>query len=192
MLFLMTVYENLNTLETKNAEELLFKIASGDMVAFRQFYEATKADVYSFALSFLKNTHDAEDVMQTVYVNIYNSASQYAPQGKPMAWVLTITKNLCYERFRNLSRQDEFTSTEENNISLSKNMNVEDKLLAEYCLNALNEDERSIVVLHAVSGFKHREIAKLLGLPIGTVLSKYKRAIGKIKKYLQGGEYGDE
>ena len=192
MLFLMTVYDNLKKPKNANAEELLKKIAKGDKNAFRQFYEATKADVYSFALSLLKNTHDAEDVMQTVYINVYQSASVYKPQGKPMAWVHTITKNLCYERFRSLSKQEEFTDLEESKISLSNNMNVEDKLLAEYCLNFLSSDERNIVVLHAVSGFKHREIARLLGLPVGTVLSKYQRAIAKIKKYLQGGEYGDE
>ncbi len=192
MLFLMTVYENLSYEKNANAEELLVKIAKGDMDAFKQFYETTKSDVYSFALSLLRNVHDAEDVMQTVYVNVYQSAGGYKPQNKPMAWVLTITKNLCYEKFRGLSRQEEFGSCLENNISLSNNMDVDDKLLAEYCLNWLNDDERNIVILHAVSGFKHREIAKLLGVPLGTVLSKYQRAMGKIKKYLQGGEYGDE
>ena len=192
MLFLVTSFENSITSKNANAEELICKIALGDTEAFRQLYELTKADVYAFALSFLKNTHDAEDVMQTVYIHIYNSVSQYKPQGKPMAWVMAITKNLCYERFRNLSRFEEFNHFQENNISLSKNIDLEGKFLAEFCLNSLNEKERNIVVLHAVSGFKHREIAKLLGLPIGTVLSKYKRAMGKIKKLLQGGEYGDE
>ncbi len=192
MIFLMAVYENLTIEQAEELEVLLQKISLGDRDAFEEFYEQTKASVYGFALSLLKNVHDAEDVMQTCYVNIYNAVSQYKPLGKPMAWVLTITKNLCYEKLRSQSRQGEMTEYCENNISLSKNMNVEDRMLVEFCLEKLKEDERKIIVLHAVSGLRHREIAGLLGVPLGSVLSKYKRALEKIKKHLQGGAYGDE
>jgi RNA polymerase sigma-70 factor (ECF subfamily) len=51
-------------------------------------------------------------------------------------------------------------------------------------MEALSDTERQIVVLHAVSGFKHREIAAHLGLPLATVLSKYYRAIKKMKAIL--------
>lgn len=193
MFFLMTIYESLTEERTSDdLDTLLPKIALGDNDAFKDFYEQTKASVYGFALSLLKNTHDAEDVMQNVYINIYHTASQYISHGKPMAWVLTITKNLCYERFRKFSREGEMPEYLENDISLSNNMNIDDKMLVEFCLNALEADERKIVVLHAVSGLKHREIAELLNMPIGTVLSRYNRALGKIKNRLKGGEYGDE
>lgn len=193
MVFLMTIYESFS--ESKTVEELdvlLPKIANGDNDAFKSFYEQTKAAVYGFALSLLKNTYDAEDVMQSVYVNVYHSAAQYEKRGKPMAWVLTITKNLCFERFRNFSREGSMPEYLENDIALSNNMNIDDKMLVEFCLNTLDGDERKIVVLHAVSGLKHREIAELLNMPLGSVLSKYNRALGKIKNRLKGGEYGDE
>ena len=108
MVFLMTIYESFaEPQEAENLDTLLPKIALGDNDAFKVFYEQTKASVYGFALSLLKNTYDAEDVMQNVYVNIYHTASQYVSRGKPMAWVLTITKNLCYEKFRKFSREGE-------------------------------------------------------------------------------------
>ena len=53
------------------------------------------------------------------------------------------------------------------------------------CLERLSDQERQIVALHAVAGFKHREIAALLELPLSTVLAKYARAIRKLKQYLQ-------
>lgn len=190
MLLLMTFSENLIVQEIENADILLQKIALGDKNAFRQFYEATKADVYSLALSFLKNTQDAEDIMQTVYIKVYDSARDYKPQGKPMAWVLTITKNLCYSKLRSVLRRGEFSDEVRYDTS-SHDVDTEEKLLLEYCLKSLNDDERNIIVLHAVSGLKHREIAKLLGLPIGTVLSKYQRGLKKIKTFLQGGECDD-
>ena len=193
MVFLMTIYESLEEAQTyEDLDALLPQIAKGDNEAFKKFYEQTKASVYGFALSLLKNTHDAEDVMQNVYVNIYHTASQYVSLGKPMAWVLTITKNLCLLKFRRQSREAEFSEELQNSISLSDNMNIDDKMLVEFCLNILKGDERKIVVLHAVSGLKHREIGELLGLPLGSVISKYNRALTKIKNYLKGGEYGDE
>jgi RNA polymerase sigma-70 factor (ECF subfamily) len=56
------------------------------------------------------------------------------------------------------------------------------------CLGQLSDEERQIVVLHAVAGFRHREIAALLELPLPTVLSKYSRALKKLKALLTKGE----
>ena len=53
-------------------------------------------------------------------------------------------------------------------------------------LASLGEEERRIVLLHAVTGMKHREIAALLELPLPTVLSKYHRALKKMRAYLEG------
>lgn len=52
------------------------------------------------------------------------------------------------------------------------------------CMNRLSDEERQIVMLHAVSGFKHREIAAILELSLPAVLSKYNRALKKLRKYL--------
>ena len=59
------------------------------------------------------------------------------------------------------------------------------KLVIQACLNKLSDQERQIVVLHAMAGFKHREIAEFLELPLSTCLSKYHRAITKIKNELR-------
>ncbi len=61
----------------------------------------------------------------------------------------------------------------------------EDRLVLEQCLKALDDSERQVVILHAVGGMKHRETAELLGLPLATVLSKYSRAIKKLKSKLE-------
>ena len=57
----------------------------------------------------------------------------------------------------------------------------EDKMVLEQCMKALDDSERQVVILHAVGGMKHRETAELMGLPLATVLSKYSRAIKKLK-----------
>ena len=163
-------------------EDLISKIAKDDKDALAELYELTKGSVYGFALSILKNNTDAEDVMQEVYIKIYENADKYNPQGKPLAWIITITKNLSYMKLRNKNTAHE--EIKESDI-VSNNDNIEDKMLLKLVFKCLTDEERNIVVLHANTGFKHREIAKLLELPLPTVLSKYNRAIKKLKKELE-------
>ena len=64
-------------------------------------------------------------------------------------------------------------------------MESQDKLILQSVLNHLSDDERQIVVLYAISGLKHREIATLLDIPLPTVLSKYRRALKKMRKMME-------
>ena len=63
--------------------------------------------------------------------------------------------------------------------------NLADAMVLKSALEILKEDERQIVLLHASAGLKHREIAADLQMPLATVLSKYNRAIKKLKQYLR-------
>ena len=62
---------------------------------------------------------------------------------------------------------------------------LEDRSILRSCMEQLRDEERQIVTLHALSGFKHREIAAILQLPLPTVLSKYHRAVKRLKQHLQ-------
>lgn len=81
-------------------EEMLQKMGAGDREAFREFYQETARSVYSFILSLTKSPTEAEDLMQETYLSVWTKADSYVPQGKPLAWVFTIARNLCYMRFR--------------------------------------------------------------------------------------------
>lgn len=152
--------------------------------AIKRLYELTSSAVYSFALSILKNTHDAEDVLQDLYVTVYHSACSYK-KGNPMAWMLTVTKNLCLMKIRSRSKFADIPEEDWNKIPLPEDtVSPEDKILIKTCLEKLTDEERQIVILHAVSEIKHREIANLLDLPIATVLSKYRRALKKLQKMI--------
>ncbi len=171
-------------------EACIFSVADGDNSCLEQLYTATSVQIYSFALSMLKNSHDAEDVMHDVYMSIIASASSYKKQGKPMAWVFTITRNLCLMKLRQRSKNADYcTENWEDTFAVATGLSPEDTVILKACLSLLPEEELRIVILHAVSGFKHREIAKLLNMPLPTVLSKYNRTIKKLKKLLtDGGE----
>lgn len=167
-------------------EQCLFGIKKQDLNALEELYLRTSASIFGFALSILKNVQDAEDVMHDLYVRIWGTAGQYAESGRPMAWMMTITRNLCLQKLREYRKQSDIPQEDwENYIGESQDMTAEDKLLLTQCLRTLSDEERQIVMLHAVAGFRHREIARLLGMPLSTVLSKYNRAVKKLQKWME-------
>ena len=168
-------------------EELLLRIAQGEQQALEELYRRTRGAVYALALSFLKNAHDAQDVTQDAFVRVWEGAVQYRPQGSPMAWLLTIARNLARMKLRQGARQAELSEEEWEAIPAdSPSVTPEDRELLQTALAGLEDQERQVVLLHAVTGLKHREIAALLEMPLATVLSKYHRALKKLKNKLKG------
>lgn len=160
-------------------------MADGDMDALAHIYHAAASAVYAFALSILKNSHDAEDVLHDCFVDLYAAAGTYRSMGKPMAWILTITRNLCLKILKDRQKTTQLDTEDWHSyMESSTQMTADDKVVLEQCMQRLSDDERQIVVLHAVAGFKHREIAALMDLALPTVLSKYHRAIKKLREYL--------
>ncbi len=169
-------------------ETLIAEIAAGSRASVSSLYEKTKTAVYGFALSILKNESDAEDVLQDTYIKIWSSAGSYNSMGKPMAWILTITKNLSLSILREKSKTADIS--EESWLLFSTDgsfCETEDRIVLETAMRILSDEERQIIILHAVSGLKHIEIAKLLSLPLPTVLSKYSRARKKLQNTLKEG-----
>lgn len=167
-------------------EQCLFRIREQDPEALEEFYYRTSTSVYGFALSVLKNAQDAEDVMHDLYLQVWSGAGSYRAAGKPMAWVMTITRNLCLQKLREYRKRSDIPQEDwETYIGGNDKMSPEDKLILTECLKHLSDAERQVVVLYAVSGFKHREIAKLLEMPLSTVLSKYNRAMKKLRKFME-------
>ena len=170
--------------EGRLEERLLPLVGQGDPEAFEALYRSTEKAVYALALSILRNPHDAEDIVQETYLKVRAAAHLYVPQGKPLAWLFTITKNLCRDLLRGQSRTEAAPDGAEDDLRFSYVSDPTDRLVLEAALKALGEEERQVVLLHAASGLKHREIARDLGLPLSTVLSRYSRALKKLQRYL--------
>lgn len=167
-------------------ETLFYKISVGEKTAFCRLYELTSNSVFAYALSLLHNQEDAEDVMQETFLKIRAAAHLYEPMGKPMAWILTIARNICMMKFRK-QRHYSVIPFEEITKSLdcSQIKDREDRIVLETVFQVLSREECQIIVLHAVSGLKHREISEILQIPLSTVLSKYNRGIKKLRKQLE-------
>ncbi len=171
-------------------ESCIMKIAAGDKDALRTLYEHTKSAVYGFALSIAQNTQDAEDVLQDTFVSIYTSAHGYRQMGKPLNWILTITRNLALMKIRARKRIADIAEDAWGLfIADAAPVSSEDKLVLAAALDSVSPEESQLVVLHAAAGLKHREIADIMNLPLSTVLSKYSRALKKLRSVLEKGEY---
>lgn len=170
-------------------DEALFpRIGQGDQAAFEALYRQTERAVYTFALSLLKNPHDALDVTQETYLKVRASAHLYQPQGKPLAWLFTIARNLSNSLLRQSGRSvsaEEYFSADGPGCAYLEDPS--DRLALTAALDGLEELDRQVVLLHVVSGLKHREIAQDLGLPLGTVLTRYHRALKKLRHILSEG-----
>ena len=187
MLSILMTTEYAPAEERHQLQQLLLHIAEGEREALAELYQSTRMAVYGLALSYLKNAHDAQDLTQDVYVHVWNCAEQYRPTGSPMGWLLTICRNLCLMRMRREVRHTTLSEEEWDAIPTQEHgLDASERILLQHALAVLCDEDRRIVLLHAVTGMKHRELAALLELPLATVLSKYRRALKKMRIILEG------
>ena len=100
MLSMLMTTEYAPAEECRELRQLLLRVAGGDRDALAELYQRTRSAVYGLTLSYLKNSHDAQDLTQDVYVQVWDCAAQYRPTGSPMGWLLTVCRNLCLMRLR--------------------------------------------------------------------------------------------
>lgn len=170
-------------------DRLLFKIGEGDNDAFKQLYIETKRGVYAFLYSYFRNRADCEDALQTVYLKIKQNAYRYNRGTNGLAWILEIAKNTALNALRaenNYRKAQELATA----VSAVAPVDCVDGVCARDSVMSamkavLTEEEQRIVILHVIWAYKHKEIAEIIGLPLGTVTSKYKRAVDKLKNKLK-------
>lgn len=162
-------------------DKLLRKIAAGDNAAFEELYAKTSRGVFAFLHTYLQNYADTEDAMQTVYLKIKTGIASYQAGTNGRAWILQIAKN---HALNELKKRKPTTPLDDVEL-VAKEETLAENGVMEAMERALSAEERRIVTLHVLWGYKHREIGKILGLPTGTVTSKYKRSIEKLRKALK-------
>jgi len=158
------------------------QMKKGDSSAFENLYQQTKRGVFAFLHTYLHNVSDSEDAMQTVYIKVKENCNSFADGTNGRAWLLQIAKNHALNIIAKNKREVGFECLE--NRSDGKEY-FSDGTVTSVMEKVLSEEEQRIVTLHVIWLYKHREIAEILGVPTGTVTSKYKRSIEKLKKALK-------
>lgn len=167
-------------MQRSHINNLLLQIADGDQQAFERLYLETRKGVFAFLYTYLQNYHDSEDAMQDVYLKIKQNIDRYQPGTNGSAWILQIAKN---HALNILSYQNRHRTTDIDELAGVAGQSGIESVggVTDVMQRVLSEQEQRIVTMHVLWGYKHREIAEELDCPVGTVTSKYKRAIEKLK-----------
>lgn len=170
-------------MDHKRLEKDVDALKRGEQAAFSYVYECTYKAVFLTAYRILGDKPTAEDVTQEVFVAALRKLDAYGG-GNFCGWLVTMTKRLAINEYNKTSRKEIRVDFSENE-SLYGKYSIEDKLdtpMTELARRVLDEEEYQIVMLCAVAGYKRREVAAMLNLPIPTVTWKYNRAVEKLKR----------
>lgn len=164
-------------------EKAVRKLQNGDSNSLGTIYDLTSKGVFTFVLPILRDYQLAEDVMQQTYIKIYENVKSYKTNTSAKNWILTIAKNTALTVVKRRQRETNVDFSQDNNADgmycLDKDF---DTPLISLANKILTEDEFKIVLLFAIGEYKHREIAKMMNLPLGTVTWKYNNALKKLRE----------
>jgi RNA polymerase sigma-70 factor (ECF subfamily) len=154
--------------------------------AFEYIYHETKHSVYAMVLSIIRDRSSAEDVMQDTYIKMLSSINSYQKGKNFRNWLLTIARNQAIDYYRKHQKEILMDTSEDEYLLPSQGPDTLSKMRSEELMNILTQEEREIVLLRIVDNIKHKDIARIVNKPLGTVLWIYQKAIRKMQKYERG------
>jgi RNA polymerase sigma-70 factor, ECF subfamily len=174
--------------------QLVQRAASGERDALTDLYDQTSALVYSLALRILGDEPAAEDVVIEVYTHAWRMASTFEPaRGTASAWLLTVTRSRAIDalraRRRNRAREPLEAAVEvPSDAAGPEELNVaaERQRFVANALESLGNDQREAIELAYFSGLSHSEIAARLQQPLGTVKTRIRLGMMKLRELLGG------
>jgi RNA polymerase sigma-70 factor, ECF subfamily len=175
-------------------QRLLARIARGDSLALEELYRRYATPLYSFVCRMLSDRNDAADMLQECFCRIWKRAHTYEPvRSRPFSWVVMLMRGLCLDRLRQRSTRERglqrlLDDAENFQVQAST---VDNLFFAERCarirraLESLSDIERRCIELSFFGGVPHGEIAAVLGLPLGTVKSRLRRSLLRLRLILK-------
>ncbi|MBQ4612512.1 MAG: sigma-70 family RNA polymerase sigma factor [Clostridia bacterium] len=148
-------------------------------------YREQRTAVYHTALTLLKNAATAEDVMQEVFLAYYRELEQGREVRHLKAWLLTATRNRCYNALRDGRHEHPTDDLPDIAAQADPIADLQEQDMVERVLACLGDDERLAFCLHYMDGYTYRQIAEGLGIPMGTVQTRCRIARGKLRAALR-------
>ena len=175
--------------------QLLRRIAAQDSAALAEFYDQTASAFFSFALRMLNDAHDAEEVIQDVFMQIWNKAPSFDPAiGIAFSWSMSIVRNRCIDRLRSRQRRSRVMVEVQEGAEVEPPPEVwaaeiplaTDELEAvRTALDTLPEDQKRAIEMAFFGGLSHHEIADALNEPLGTVKARIRRGMLQLRDGLE-------
>jgi len=176
-------------------KELMLKIAQGDRAAFGILYDRFATPLYSLALRMLADEAEAQDMLQEIFLSIWNNAPSFRPErGMAFPWVVSQLRNRIIDRLRSKRRRGELTENYAADLEPSGSAapssaeNVETGERAQKvrsALNQLDEGQREVLHLAFFEGLTQSEIAEKLEEPLGTIKARATRGMARLRAVLR-------
>jgi RNA polymerase sigma-70 factor (ECF subfamily) len=166
-------------------------VANGNVNALGELYQRHYRQVYALCLSMMRNPTDAEDLTQDVFVHLVRKIGSYRGESRFSTWLHRLTVNLVLMHLRRPMRREQATGDDENVQPIAPRLRerapvqIVDRIALQLAVGQLPRGCRAVFVLFAIAGYKHDEIAKLLGCSAGTSKSQLHRARVKLKRILR-------
>ena len=176
--------------------ELRRQIAGGDRAAFAEFYDRNSTLMFSVASKILNNAGEAEDVLQEVFMQIWEKAGRFDPKlGKASSWAAILVRNRAIDRIRASQRRTrlaeeagaEQAAAVEASDTANEAVHGRDKAkLIQSAIVELPVEQRRAIELAYFSGLTQDEISKKLNQPLGTIKARIRRGLLKLRDQLEG------
>ncbi|MES2733160.1 MAG: sigma-70 family RNA polymerase sigma factor [Bacteroidota bacterium] len=173
--------------------ELILALKARDEKALSILYDRYSAALYGIVFKIVKEKELAEDVMQEAFVKMWNNFRDYDDtKGRLFTWILNVARNLAIDKTRSKSFKNSFleVSSDEREVFHSKEMSTQqpEYIGMKDLLIHLREEEKLLVELIYFQGYTRTEVADELGIPLGTVKTRIRSAIIKLRKFFNTNE----
>ena len=165
-------------------QEAIRRCKEGDADAFRHLVDRYQSAAIGHARAILANGEDARDAAQDAFLSAYRSLARFDEGRRFYPWLYTILRNRCLTVLAERRLRPEAAVDDLEWIASSPERSPEELLHLEGALRRLGPDEREIVMLRHFDGLSYAELAELLGIPAGTVMSRLFNARRKLRAEL--------
>ena len=172
-----------------HAGELLLRVADGDQAAFARLYDMLSPRAFGLILRLLVDRSQSEEVLQEVFLELWQSASRFAPnKGRGRSWVLTIAHRRAVDRVRSAQASTDRDvraglrdmDVAHDGIAEEVELRIEGQRVSE-ALATLPDPQREAIVLAYFGGYSQSEIAALVGAPLGTIKTRMRDGLSRLR-----------
>ena len=176
----------------RGTEDLLAAVASGDHAAFEALYDTTVNAIYGLVRRILRDPAQSEEVTQEVLLEVWRSAPSYDPsRGQAMTWVMTIAHRRAVDRVRSAQAATDRDLRDAQRSTVRPYDMVGETVLGRLerdevraALTSLTDAQRQAVELAYFGGYTHVEVSGLLGVPLGTVKTRIRDGLIRLRDAL--------
>jgi RNA polymerase sigma-70 factor (ECF subfamily) len=173
--------------------ELVRKMAAGDQDALARLYDETSSLINGLLLRILRDSEDAEEALLDVYMKAWRHAPAYSPDRSGVQpWLVMMARGIAIDRIRHRRSQPQpagYFEEAEDSVSPDSSpeeqtLNAERRSRIERVLQGLMPEQREVLLMAFFAGYTHRELSGLLGQPLGTVKTRIRSALLKLRELM--------